>query len=1047
MKNGKAVFVITALLALAATGAPAHLAAQQYDESLFKMMKWRSIGPNRGGRAIAVAGVPDDPTTYYFGAVAGGVWKTTDAGNTWQPIFDSQPIGGIGAIAVAPSDPNVIYVGTGEACYRGNITHGNGVYKSTDAGKTWTHIGLDDTRHIGQVLVHPKNPELVYIAAMGHAFGPNEERGVFRSQDGGKNWEKILYVDEKSGAIDISFVPSNPRILFAGFWQVHRKTWTLESGGPGSGLYRSLDGGDTWKKLEGNGLPKQTMGKIGVSVSGANPDRVWALIEARDGGLFRSDDGGKNWRKLTDDQRFRQRAFYYTHVIADPQDENTVYVLNTGFYKSTDGGKTFTSIRVPHGDNHGLWINPTNNKFMINSNDGGGNVSLNGGKTWSRQDTQPTAQFYHVTTDNQFPYRVYGAQQDNSTVSISSRPSGRFGRTPAQFYSVGGCESGYIAPHPDNPDIVYAGCYGGSITRHDHSTGQTQQVMAWPENPMGAGADTLKHRWQWTAPILIDPHDHDVVYHAAEVLFKSSTGGMNWEAISPDLTYNDKSKQGPSGGSITHDNTSVEYYGTIFTVVPSPHQAGEIWAGTDDGRVWLTRNGGCAEANCWTEITPKQVVQDSKISILEVSPHNASTAYIAVDRHKTDDYTPYIYQTTNYGKSWKLLTTGGNGIPQGTFVRAVREDTVRPGLLFAGAETGVYVSFNDGKQWQPLQLNLPVTPIHDLVVKNDDLVVGTHGRSFWILDNITALRQLNDAVAKSEVHLYQPPVAYRMAGGTANFQYYLKTKPEQPITLEILDSSGKVLRKLTSPKKDDAEPPAPASPFARRGPGKPTADAGMNSYRWDLRLKGPVKVKGAILWGGGGSGPRIVPGSYQVKLTVADQSYTAPLTVKLDPRIKTTQAELQQQFDLVKLINDEVNKAQNAVNRIRALRSQLKDLQKRLGKDNNKAIVDAAQALDKKCSAVEGKIHQVKAKSNQDVLNFPIQVNNKLTLLASSVMSADTAPTQQSYDVFADLKARLAVELARWEEIESGDLAAFNQLVREQNIPAILLGASGGDSN
>ena len=1047
MKNGKFVFVwiLLCLLFLPALFSSS-LAAQQFDQSLFKAMKWRSIGPGRGGRAIGVAGVPGDPATYYFGAVAGGVWKTTDAGNTWNPIFDGQPIGGIGAIAVAESDPNVIYVGTGEACYRGNITHGNGVYKSTDAGKNWTHLGLDDTRHIGRVIVHPKNPELVYVAAMGHAFGPNQERGVFRSKDGGQNWEKVLYVDEKSGAIDISFVPSNPRILFAGFWQANRKTWTLESGGPGSGLYKSTDAGDTWKKLEGNGLPKKTMGKIGVSVSGANPDRVWALIEARDGGLFRSDDGGQNWKRVNQDQRFRQRAFYYTHVIADPQDENVVYVLNTGFYKSTDGGKTFTSFRVPHGDNHGLWINPKNNKYMINANDGGANVSLNGAKTWTRQDTQPTAQFYHVTTDNQFPYRVYGAQQDNSTVSISSRPSGRFGRTPAQFFSVGGCESGYIAPHPDNPDLVYAGCYGGSISRFDRKTGQSQQVMAWPENPMGSGADVLKHRWQWTAPILIDPHDHDVVYHAAEVLFKSSNGGMSWETISPDLSYNDKSKQGPSGGPITHDNTSVEYYGTIFTVVVSPHRAGEIWAGTDDGRVWITRNGGCAEASCWQEITPKQVAQDSKISILEVSPHNASTAYIAVDRHKVDDYTPYIYKTSNYGRRWTLLTGGANGIPKGTFVRAVREDPARRGLLYAGTETGVYVSFNDGKQWQPLQLNLPVVPIHDLVVKNDDLVVATHGRSFWILDNLTPLRQLNDDIAKSGAHFFAPQRAYRTRGGGATLDFYLKEKPEKPITLEILDVNGKLVRKFSSKKQEEAQPAGGG--FRRGAPQRITANAGMNRFTWNLRYENPVRVRGAVMWGGGGSGPVAVPGRYQAKLTVGGKSYTQDFEVVLDPRLKTSQADLQKQFDLVTQIIEQVNDAHNAMNKMRALRDQLKQLQKRIGKDKtNQDLIKDAKALEKKVSAIEGEIHQVKAKSGQDVLNFPIRVNNKLTLLASTVMSADTAPTQQSYAVFENLKARLAVHLAKWKTIETGELSSFNNKVRERNIPAVVLSDSSGNGN
>lgn len=1036
------------------------LAAQQFDESLFKGMKWRLIGPFRGGRAIAVSGVADDPKTYYFGAVAGGVWKSTDAGNTWDPIFDGQPVSSIGAIAVAPSDANVIYVGTGEACLRGNISHGNGVYRSTDAGKTWTHLGLDDTRHIGQVRVHPNDPDTVYVAALGHAFGPNEERGVFRSQDGGKTWEKILYVSENAGAIDLAFVPSNPRILFAGFWQVHRKFWTLESGGPGSGLHVSRDGGDTWEKLEGHGLPGGAWGRIGVSVSGANPDRVWALIEAEKGGLYRSDDGGKKWKLINGDRKYRQRAFYYTHVIADPVNENTVYVLNTALYRSTDGGKTFNSIRVPHGDNHGLWINPNHPEIMINANDGGANVSLNGGKTWTRQDTQPTAQFYHVTTDNAFPYNVYGAQQDNSTVKIASRSNGgSIGR--ANWHSVGGCESGYIAPDPKDPNIIYAGCYLGGISRYDHRTGQAQQINAWPENSLGAGAAALKHRWQWTAPILFDPHDPGVLYHAGEVLFKSTTEGMSWEIISPDLTYNDKTRQGPSGGPITHDNTSVEYYSTIFTVAPSMQEKGVLWAGTDDGRVWLTRNGGCAEASCWEEITPAELPDASKISIIELSSFNAGTAYMAVDRHKVDDYRPYIYKTGNYGKKWRLLTEG-NGIPEGAFVRAVREDPERKGLLYAGTELGVYVSFNDGRQWQPLQLNLPVSPIHDLVVKDGDLVVGTHGRSFWILDDLSPLRQMRGRVAKSGAYLFDPRPAWRIRGGFsfrtprnagknlpggAILYYYLKDEPEEDITLEIRDASGNTVHEFSSKKPE--EDSADGGFFAALlGASQLPKEKGLNRFIWNLRHKNPVRVPKAVLWGAA-LGATALPGPYQAKLTVGGKDFSARFEIKADPRVSTSMKDLQKQFDLVNEINQEVDQAHRAVLAIREARGQIETLRKRLQKAGEKhsALVKDAKALEEKMSAVEGKIHQARAKSNQDVLNYPILLNNKLVWLALGIESAERAPTEQAYLVFEDLKARLEVQLDAWEAIRTTGLAAFNRKVSEAGIPAVSISPDSGGSN
>jgi photosystem II stability/assembly factor-like uncharacterized protein len=1016
----KCATLVVSVLALAA--APA-LRAQQFDKSLYGGMRWRSIGPPRGGRALAVTGVVGQRNTYYFGAVAGGVWKTDDSGNTWVPIFDGQPIASIGAIAAAESDPNVIYVGTGEACPRGNISHGDGMYKSTDAGKTWKHIGLRDSRHIGRLLVHPKNPDIVFVAAMGHFYGSNPERGIFRTLDGGKTWEKVLYKDEKTGGIDLSFAPGNPNIVFAALWEASRSPWGATSGGPGSGLYRSLDGGSTWKKMEGSALPRGLLGRIGVSVSGADPNRVYALIEAseEEGGLFVSNNGGDSWSKVNDDRRFRQRAWYYTHIYADPQGLDTVYVLNTGFYRSTDGGRTFTALQVPHGDNHGLWIDPHDPQRMINANDGGANVSVNGGRTWTRQDMQPTAQFYHVTTDNQFPYHVYGAQQDNSTVAISSRGG--------PFISVGGCESGYIAVHPKDHNIVYAGCYGGHITRFDKRTGQAQEVNAWPENPMGAGAENLKYRWQWTAPILFSPHDPGVLYHAANVLFKTTNGGMSWTAISPDLTRNDKSKQVSSGGPITKDNTSVEYYDTIFAVAESPLQKDLIWAGTDDGLLHLTRDGG----KNWTNITPKDLPEWSLISQIDLSTFDAGTAYVAVDRHELDDLQAYIYKTADFGKTWKRID---GGIPEGAFVRVVREDPRRKGLLYAGTELGVYVSFNDGASWQSLQNNLPVTPIHDLVVKENDLVAATHGRSFWILDDLTPLQQLNEQVAAADVHLYKPRAANRGLAG-ATFTYSLKAESKEEVTIEVLDAQGRPVRKYSSraPQDEAAGGRRGGAPAGRVG----TA-AGMHRFTWDLRYEPARRVPGAISWGGSGQGPTAVPGTYQVKLTVGGKWHTATLEVRKDPRVSATQEDLQKQFDLAMKIRESVHQAHDTVIAIRDLRAQLQALKRRLGNEaKTKALVDAADALDRKMTPVEEAILQVKSKSSQDPLNYPIMLNDKLMALAGTVESADAAPTQQSMEVYEVLRERLGVQLAKWNEVTSKDLPALNDLMRKENVPLLAL--------
>ncbi|HXN23098.1 MAG TPA: glycosyl hydrolase [Candidatus Dormibacteraeota bacterium] len=1022
------------------------LNAQTLSEQSLKGMKWRQIGPFRGGRVLAATGVAGDPSTYYFGAVAGGIWKTTDGGASWMPLTDKTPIMSVGAIAIAPSDSNVIYAGTGESCIRGNISYGDGMYKSLDAGRTWTNIGLADTRHIAKVLVDPENPNVVLVAALGHAYGANEMRGVFRSEDGGKSWKKVLYKDEKTGAIDLVFDPHNSHILFAALWQGNRTPWSMTSGGPGSGLYKSNDGGATWKRLEGHGFPEGTLGRIGVAVSGADGNRVYAIIEAQKGGIYLSEDGGDSWHLVNGDHKYTQRAWYFHHIFADPKAVDAVYVLNTTLYRSGDGGRSFSMLRAPHGDHHGLWIDPTNPSWMINSNDGGATISHDGGKTWTTQNNQPTAQFYHVATDTRFPYRVYGAQQDNSTVSIASRSdSGAIDRP--DWYDVGGGESGYVVPNPSDPDIVYAGSYDGLITRYNHGNHSRHDISSWPLNPMGAGAAELKHRFQWTAPIAVSPHDPNVLYHGGEGIFMSKDQGRSWTMISPDLTRNDKGKQQSSGGPLTQDNTSVEYYDTVFAIAESPLEKGVIWAGTDDGWVQVTRDGG----QHWTNVTPKDLPEWSLISIIDASPHAASTAYVAVDRHRVDDFRPYIYKTADYGKSWMKITAG---LPENVYVHAVREDPKRKGLLFAGAEPGVYVSFDDGGHWQSVKANLPTTPIHDLTVKDDDLVAATHGRAFWILDDIGPIRQMIDRTANEEAHLYQPSSAVRFRGpgfrlpGTAAvganppsgvvINYFLKAALKDEVTLEISDAKGKVIRKYSSKStNEEVNPEEEEFGFGARGE-KLSGDAGLNRFVWDMRYEAPSRVPRAISWGGRPSGPLAAPGTYHVKLIVGGKTYDTTAEIKKDPRVESSQADLDKQVELAMRIRDHVSAGHDAVNQIRSVRDQLKVLKKRLETDaKSKPIIVAADALGKKMEAIEEKIIQPKSTSNEDPLNYPIQVADQLMALQSSVESADAAPTAQAYVVFDELNGRLEKQLAAWRDVQSKELRELNELILKSNVPVI----------
>jgi photosystem II stability/assembly factor-like uncharacterized protein len=1025
------------------------------EEKLFKGMKYRLIGPFRGGRSLTAAGVPGDPTTYYFGGTGGGVWKSTDGAMTWSPVFDKEGTSAIGSLAVANSNPNVVYAGTGEACLRGNISHGDGVYKTLDGGKTWENVGLRDSRAIGKIIINPSNPDIVFVAALGHPYGPNSERGIFRTSDGGKTWEKVLYRDENTGGVDIAFDPHNPNILFAALWQARRTPWSLASGGPGSGIYRSIDGGTTWKHLEEHGLPKGPYGKIGVAVA-ANSERVYALIEAHDpdGGLYRSDDAGETWQLVNPSHSLWQRPWYYMHVIADPRDENALYIMNVDAYKSTDGGHLFNKVKVPHGDNHGLWIDPRDTRRMIASNDGGVTVTLDGGKNWTPQDNQPTAQFYHVITDAATPYRVYGSQQDSGTVAIASRSdSGMIDRS--DWYDVGGGEAGYIAPYPPDPNVVYAADYQGNITRFDKRTGQIKAINEQPELSDGRGAFGLEHRFQWTAPVVISLHDPNTLYHGGERLFKTTDGGVHWQAISPDLTRNDKTKQQPSGG-VTVEDTGTEYYDTIFAVAESPLAAGLIWAGTDDGLIQITRDAG----KTWTNVTPKEMPEWSRISLIDPSPHEAGAAYVAVDRHQNDELRPYIYKTSDYGKSWSKIT---NGIPDGTFVRAVREDPRKRGLLYAGTETGVYVSFDDGANWRSLKLNLPTTPVHDLIVKDNDLIVATHGRAFWILDDLTPLRQYDGKVEEKDVALYPPATAYRMQAGAAGerhpskrtgqnppagavIYYWLKDapKPESVTKLEILDGSGKVIRTFSSAEVAPLD--EPLDPDEKKPEKELKVEAGLNRFVWDLRYEEAHHVPGYYLWeyGLGAHGPVAAPGHYQVRLTAGGQSQTAPLEVNLDPRVNVSQAELEQQVSVLLGIHANLNKVFDTVNQIQDVRAQLAGLRRRVPESaSGKTIAASADDLEKKLVALRDQLINLTISANEDSLAYPPQLDAKLAYLAMDIGTADSAPTEAEQRQFEKLNRQTAEILASWESLQHGDLAAFQKLATEGSLSTVIVPPAG----
>ena len=1069
------------------------LTAATFEPAQFKALRWRDIGPYRGGRSAAVEGLPSQRNVYYFGSVGGGVWKTTDGGETWKPVSDGFFGGSIGAVAVSEWDPNVVYVGTGEKTVRGNVSHGDGMWKSTDAGKTWTHVGLRDSRHIPRVRIHPRNPDLVYAAVLGHLFGPNQERGVYRSKDGGRSWERILFANENAGAIDLVMDPTNPRVLYASTWRVRRTPYSLESGGEGSALWKSTDGGDTWRNLSRNkGLPKGTLGIIGVSVSRSNPQNVYAIIEAAEGGVFRSRDGGETWEKTNDSRDLRQRAWYYTRIYADPQDEETVYVPNVRFHKSKDGGKSFTTIATPHGDNHDLWIDPNDPLRMIEANDGGANVTTDGGRSWTEQDNQPTAQFYRVSTDNAFPYRLLGGQQDNSAVRIRHRSTSGGGIGFRDWEETAGGESGHIVAKPDDPEIVFGGSYGGYLTVVNHRTEEFRDINPWPNNPMGHGAEGAAERFQWNFPLLFSPHDPNTLYSASQHLWRSTNGGASWERISGDLTRNDRSKMGPSGGPITKDNTSVEYYGTIFAVAESPHERGVIWAASDDGLVHLTRDGG----KSWTNVTPgaRASARASSASApqwimwnsIDVSPFDKGTAYFAGTTYKLDDFRPYLYRTTDYGATWTKIT---NGIAGDHFTRVVRSDKRRKGLLYAGTERGMYVSFDDGASWQSLQLNLPIVPITDLTVKDDDLVAATQGRSFWILDDLTPLQQLDAAVTKKNAHLFAPRTTWRTGGfvsdrvrnqGTnlpsgvlVNYWIHPSVKTGTKVKLAFLHADGSVIRELEGEVKP---PPPPVQATEQKDPppqpekkidvksegGEQEAKAtepeekdpkaekekernklpdsapGFNRYVWNLRYPEAKKFEGLVLWGGGTDGPRAVPGTYTARLTVGEETMTVPVHLRQDPRTSASQADLEAQFQFLLDANRKLSEIHEQIERIREVRAQLKDLRTRVGnEESGKPIVEAAKALDKRMTEIEEALYQTKNRSSQDPLNFPIRLNDKLASVAESASAGDFPPTAQQRAVYAELVAQIDAELAKLRTVWETDLPALNALVKQSEVAAV----------
>ncbi|MDB4152504.1 glycosyl hydrolase [Flavobacteriaceae bacterium] len=997
------------------------------DPKLHKSVQYRSIGPFRGGRSAAAVGVPNQSKVFYFGATGGGVWKTTDGGVTYKNISDGYFGGSIGSVAVAPSDPNVLYVGGGEVTVRGNVSSGKGVWKSVDAGSTWTYSGLPNSRHIPRMVIHPQNPDIVYAAVLGDLYKPNNDRGVYKSIDGGKSWKKILFSDVQAGAVELVMDPSNPRHLYASTWRIQRTPYSLSSGGEGSALWKSTDSGATWKEISKNkGYAKGTLGIIGVTVSPVNANRVWSIVENKEeGGVYRSDDGGESWKHINESRSLRQRAWYYTKIYADTQDEDGVYVMNVSYHKSTNGGKTFSSHNAPHGDHHDLWIAPEDNQRMIIADDGGAQVSYDGGTTWSTYHNQPTAQFYRVTTDNAFPYRIYVAQQDNSTIRVKHRSSGSY-IDESDWESTAGGESAHIAIDPTNNEIVYGGSYDGFLTRVNHAKNSVRGINVWPDNPMGHGAEGMRYRFQWNFPILFSKHNPKRLYTFSNQVHVTESEGQEWKIISPDLTRNDPTKLKTSGGPITQDNTSVEYYCTIFAADESPLKEGLLWIGSDDGLIHLTQDGG----ENWSNITPKQLPEWTMINSIEPSPFDPGTCYVAGTRYKLGDYTPYLYKTTDYGVTWKTIT---KGIAKEDFTRVVRADPKQKGLLYAGTEHGIYVSYDDGTSWSSFQKNLPIVPITDLTIKNNSLIVATQGRSIWILDDLTVLHQLQPDNRNAQTLLFKPKESYRTKGrgGKSSLtagtnlpngvivHYFLKNYDAEKDTVELQFQSedGAVIKTYsTKDKKNKLE-----------------VKAGGNEFVWDTRYDGAEKLEGMIFWSASFSGAKAVPGSYKVRLAVNGKEQTQDFTILPDPRSESSVADMQKQFDFVNEVNQTVDKAHKAIKNMREIRSKLKDFVKQNQSDSTATRLAAqAKTIQEDLLEVEKTLYQTQNRSNQDPLNFPIRLTNKLGHLNRLLTIDDFPPTAQDLAVKEELTAAVEVAMERYQQLIDSDVASFNEVFKKE---------------
>jgi photosystem II stability/assembly factor-like uncharacterized protein len=1007
------------------------------DSILFSKVKYRLVGPFRGGRSAAVAGSYINNNTFYFGATGGGLWKTTDGGSNWKNLSDKKIGGNIGAIAVAPSDENIIYVGEGENTMRGNVAEGlGGMWRSNDGGKTFTNIGLKEGRHIIRVVVHPRDPNTVWAAVVGHLFGPNPERGVYKTTDGGKTWKQTLFVNNQTGCSDLVMEPGNPSVLYAGMWRVQRTPHSMESGGEGSGLYKSTDGGDTWVNISQNkGLPKGVWGIVGVAVAPSNTDKLYAIVENAAGGMFVSNDAGATWTLTSSDNNIRQRAWYYSKVFVSPTNENLVYALNVNFMRSNDGGRTFSGVNTQHGDHHDLWIDPKNPSRMIVADDGGAQVSFDGGNNWSTENNQPTAQIYRVSTDNSYPYRILGAQQDNSTIRIKSRTSGA-GITDKDWESTAGAESGFVVADPLNPDVVYGGNYGGYLSRLDHRTGENRAINVWPDNPMGAGADVLKYRFQWNFPIFFSPHNPKKLYTAGNHLFATENEGKSWDMISPDLTTNDKSKQGPSGGPITKDNTSVEYYCTIFAAAESVLEKDLLWTGSDDGLIHVSKDGG----KNWENVTPMEAGKQMMWNCIETDPFKKGTAYFVGTKYKLDDYTPYIFKTEDYGKTWKKITAG---IDPMHFTRALRADHKRPGLLYAGTEFGMYISYDDGANWKKFQLNLPETPITDLTIKENDLIVATQGRAFWIIDDLGTIQQHQAANYAKNIHVFDANPVVRSEGGgrrrggfgggmAANMganpalgsviKYYLKgVTDSSKFSVAVLDKKNKVIRTFSK----NAKAPQDKIEFTE----------GINQFEWDMNYPAAERLDGLILWNGGVGTVKAAPGKYTARFVYQKDTVLVPFVIKPNPNYAATEADLDDQTAFLLSVRDKFSEIQKAIKDIRAVRTQVNEFTAKL--DGQKELKAFADSVVKKITSIEETLYQTKAKSGQDVLNYPIRLNDKIAGLFNVVASGQTAPSKQAKEAFADLAAQSDVALNRLKAVMSSDLKSLNQMIHEKMVPVI----------